>query len=146
VLANFASRLANGRPPTIFEDGHQRRDFVHVEDVARAFQLAMTSGGIGQEVINIGSGHSYTIRRVAELLAEAMGVPEIAPEILGRARTGDIRHCFADISRARDLLGFEPLHRLEDSLADFAAWVASSQATDHNPVMRRQLEERGLVA
>jgi dTDP-L-rhamnose 4-epimerase len=146
VLANFASRLANGRPPTIFEDGHQRRDFVHVEDVARAFRLAMTAPGVTQEVINVGSGHSYTIRRVAELLAAAMGVPQIEPEILRRARAGDIRHCFADISRARALLGFEPLRRLEDSLPEFAEWVAASPAVDRGPQMREQLEQRGLVA
>jgi len=142
VLANFAARLANGQRPLIFEDGAQRRDFVHVRDVARALERP----GVAGQVINVGSGHSYTISAVAALVAEAMGVPELRPEILGKARAGDIRHCFADISRARALLGFEPRHRLEDSLREFAAWVRSVRAVDKAAEMRDQLEARGLVS
>lgn len=146
VLANFASRLANGQPPLIFEDGEQRRDFVHVRDVARAFRLAMEQPQAPGHVINIGSGQCYTITEVATLLAEAMGVPHIRPEILGKARSGDIRNCFADIGKARDLLGFEPQQRLEDSLGPFAEWVRVSGAIDRGAEMKRQLEERGLVS
>ena len=146
VLANFASRIANGQAPTIFEDGQQRRDFVHVRDVARAFHLAMERPGLTGQVINIGSGRSYRIADVAHMLAEAMGSPLILPEILGRARSGDIRHCFADISRARELLGFHPRHLLEDSVFEMAGWVAQREARDHNLEMRRQLERRGLVS
>ncbi|KKB12650.1 dehydratase [Devosia geojensis] len=146
VLANFASRLINGQPPTIFEDGRQRRDFVHVRDVARAFRLALEQSEAPGHVINIGSGRAYAISQVATLLAEAMGVPEIMPEILGKARSGDIRNCFADISKARDLLGFEPQHRLESSLDELAGWVRQAQAIDRGAEMRRQLEERGLVS
>lgn len=146
VLANFASRLANRQPPTIFEDGRQRRDFVHVRDVARAFRLALEQAQAPGHVINIGSGQAYTIAEVATLLAEAMGVPEIAPEILGKARSGDIRNCFADISKARDLLGFEPQHRLETALAELADWVRQARAVDRGAEMRRQLEARGLVS
>ncbi|OQP85272.1 nucleoside-diphosphate-sugar epimerase [Rhizobium rhizosphaerae] len=146
VLANFASRLANGQPPTIFEDGAQRRDFVHVRDVARAFRLALEQPRAGGHVINIGSGQAYTIAEVARLLADAMGVPEIGPEILGKARSGDIRNCFADIGKAHDLLGFEPQHRLENSLGPFAEWVRATGAIDRGAEMRRQLEERGLVS
>ena len=146
VLANFASRLMNGQRPTIFEDGRQRRDFVHVRDVARAFRLAMEQPGAAGHVINIGSGHAYTITRVAELLSEAMELPDLRPEILGKARAGDIRNCFADIGKARDLLGFEPRFLLEDSLAELAAWVGTAEATDRGMEMRRQLEARGLVA
>jgi len=146
VLANFASRLANGQAPLIFEDGEQRRDFVHVRDVARAFRLAMEQPQAPGHVINIGSGQCYTIAEVATLLAEAMGVPNIRPEILGKARSGDIRNCFADISKARELLGFEPQQRLEDSLGPFAEWVRISGAIDRGAEMKRQLEERGLVS
>lgn len=146
VLANFGARLANGRRPTVFEDGQQRRDFVHVQDVARAFRLAMESPGAAGEVVNIGSGRSYTIERVAGLLAEAMGHPGLAPEILGKARAGDIRHCFADIGKARALLGYEPNRFLEDSLPEISAWIARSVATDRGTEARRQLEARGLVA
>ena len=145
VLANFASRLANGEPPLIFEDGEQRRDFVHVADVARAFRLALESNKAAGEVINIGSGNAYTIANVARLLATAMDRPQIAPEILGKARAGDIRNCYADIGKARDLLGFEPRFRLEDTLGELAEWVSAQQATDRSADMRRHLEERGLV-
>lgn len=145
VLANFASRLAGGERPTIFEDGQQRRDFVHVRDVARAFRLALDSDAAAGQAVNIGSGRSYSIVQVAQLLAGAMGVPEIAPEVLGRFRAGDIRNCFADITRARDLLGFRPQEPLEDSLGEFAAWVRSAPVTDRGAAMRRELEARGLV-
>ena len=147
VLANFASRLANGQPPLIFEDGRQRRDFVHVRDVARAFRLAMEQKEAPGHVINIGSGNAYTVTQVATLLAEAMGRPEIEPEIMNKARSGDIRNCFADIGKARELLGFEPRHRLEDTLGELAAWVAEAGgAVDRSAEMKRQLETRGLVS
>lgn len=146
VLANFASRLANGQPPTIFEDGQQRRDFVHVRDVARAFRLALEQQSANGHVINVGSGQAYTVEEVATLLAEAMGVPEIKPEIMHKARSGDIRNCFADISKARDLLGFKPQYKLENSLGPFVEWVRGTGAIDRGAEMRRQLEERGLVS
>lgn len=146
VLANFASRLINGQPPMIFEDGRQRRDFVHVRDVARAFRLALEQGPAAGHVINIGSGKAYAIADVATMLAGAMGVPQLSPDIMGKARSGDIRNCFADISKARELLGFEPRLLLEDTLDELADWVRQAQAVDRGAEMKRQLEERGLVS
>lgn len=146
VLANFASRLMNGQPPMIFEDGEQRRDFVHVKDVARAFRLAFEQPRAAGHVINIGSGRAYRVAYVASLVAEALGVPHLKPDILMKARTGDIRNCFADIAKARDLLGFEPRYALEDSLGEFAAWVKAEEAKDRGAEMRSQLEARGLVS
>ncbi len=146
VLANFASRIANGQPPMVFEDGTQRRDFVHVRDVARAFRLAMEKPNAAGHVINVGSGRSYSVAEVATLLADAMGAPEIKPEIMNKARSGDIRNCFSDISKARELLGFEPQFRLENSLGELAEWVRSQTVVDRGPEMKRQLEERGLVS
>jgi len=146
VLANFGARLLNDQKPLIFEDGQQKRDFVHVRDVAKAFALAMHAGGVNGQVLNIGSGQSYTIAEVARLLAEAVDREDLTPEIMGKARAGDIRHCFSDISRARELLGFVPAHRLEDSMSEMAGWLASSQAVDGGEDARRQLEARGLVA
>jgi len=145
VLANFASRLANGQPPMVFEDGRQCRDFVHVRDVARAFRLALEQPRAAGHLMNVGSGHAYAIADVASLLAEAMGVPELEPEIMNKARAGDIRNCFADIAKARELLGFEPVHMLEHSLAEFAEWVRSVGAIDRGAEMKRHLETRGLV-
>ena len=82
---------------------------------------------------------------MAELLAEAMGVPEIAPMMLDKARAGDIRHCFADIGKARELLGYRPRHLLEDSLDELAQWIRASRAMDRGEDARQQLEARGLV-
>jgi dTDP-L-rhamnose 4-epimerase len=146
VLANFASRLANGQAPMIFEDGEQQRDFVHVRDVARAFRLALEQDEASGHVINIGSGQAYAIRDVAQLLADAMGLPQMKPEIMNKARAGDIRNCFADISKARALLGYEPRFRLEDSLGELVEWVRTSEAVDRGMQMRQELEARGLVS
>jgi dTDP-L-rhamnose 4-epimerase len=146
VIAIFASRLLNGSPPLVFEDGTQRRDFVHVEDVANAFVLALESETAAGQVFNIGSGGSITIAEVARELATAMGRADIAPHILGKVRAGDIRHCFADITRARTMLGFEPHRSLHDSINELAVWVRRQQATDRAVEARRELESRGLVA
>lgn len=146
VLANFASRLANGQHPMIFEDGEQKRDFVHVRDVAKAFRLALEQKQARGHVINIGSGQAYSISQVANLLAAAMDVAELTPEFLGKARSGDIRHCFADISRARELLGYEARHRLEDSLDEIVRWVRGSVAVDRGAAMKQELESMGLVS
>lgn len=145
VLANFGARLLHGQPPLVFEDGQQKRDFVHVRDVARAFRLAMENPFAAGHTMNVGSGHAYTIARVAELLAEAMGTSHIAPSLINKARAGDIRHCFAEISKARDLLGFHPEHLLEESLDELVHWIRSSGAQDRGEDAKQQLEARGLV-
>jgi len=146
VLAIFASRLLNGQPPMVFEDGTQRRDFVHVEDVARAFLAALDRPEAAGGVFNIGSGQDMSVAEVAERLARAMGRERIGPEITGKARTGDIRHCFADISLARDRLGFAPRRGFDDGLPELAAWVERQRAVDLVAQARRELEARGLVA
>jgi dTDP-L-rhamnose 4-epimerase len=145
VLANFGARLLHGQQPLIFEDGRQKRDFVHVRDVARAFRLAMENPFAAGHTINIASGHSYTIDHVARLLSQTMDVPHLQPRILNKARAGDIRHCFADIDKARALLGFHPCHLLEDSLGELVSWISTSDARDHGEDARQQLETRGLV-
>jgi dTDP-L-rhamnose 4-epimerase len=145
VLAIFASRLLNGKPPAVFEDGRQRRDFVSVSDVARACQLAMERPASAGEVLNVGSGRSYTIEEVGRRLARVLEREEIEPEITGKYRVGDIRHCFADITRARDVLGFEPRVALEDGLAELAAWLERQVATDRVEEAQSELAARGLT-
>jgi dTDP-L-rhamnose 4-epimerase len=130
----------------VFEDGHQRRDFVHVEDVAEAFVLALERPEAVGRVFNVGSGRQYTILEVARRLAAEMGRSEIEPKVLQQARVGDIRHCVADISLARAELGFEPRRWLEDSLGELTEWVKSQRAVDRVEEARRELEQRGLVA
>jgi dTDP-L-rhamnose 4-epimerase len=143
VLAIFASRLLNGKPPLIYEDGLQRRDFVSVHDVARAVRLALETGGADGRVVNVGSGESVTVRELAEKLAAVLGV-EIEPETTGDYRVGDIRHCFADISLARELLGYEPRVALEDGMAELAEWLGGQTAVDRVDAAQDELARRGL--
>jgi dTDP-L-rhamnose 4-epimerase len=144
VLAIFAARLLNDRPPIVYEDGEQRRDFVHVTDVARAFRLALESDGADGQPVNIGSGRSTTILEIAETLARLLE-KDIEPELPGTSRAGDIRHCFADVSRARELLGFEAQTDLEDGLAELAEWLKTQPATDRFDQAAAELAERGLT-
>src|SRR5690606_33504135 len=123
VLAIFAARVLNGRAPLIFEDGVQQRDLVSVYDVARACVLALERPEAVGAVLNVGSGRAYTIRDVAARVARALGRPEIGAEITGKYRVGDIRHCFADITRAREVLGYAPRVSLDDGLTELAAWL-----------------------
>jgi dTDP-L-rhamnose 4-epimerase len=146
VLAIFASRLLNKRPPLVFEDGHQRRDFVHVHDVARACLLSLQTPQLTDEVFNIGSGESRSILSVATDLARVVGHPHLAPEVTGKYRAGDIRHCFADIRKSREQLGFSPGVDFEAGLQELAEWLADQQAEDSVEAATRELESRGLVA
>jgi dTDP-L-rhamnose 4-epimerase len=146
VLAIFSSRIHNNQPPMIFEDGHQRRDFVHVEDVAQAFVLALDHPNAPGHVFNVGSGQDRSVREVADLLAKAMNRPDIEPEITGKARIGDIRHCIADIGKIQRELGYAPSRDFSEGLAELAAWVAEQEAEDRVQEARKELEMRGLVA
>jgi dTDP-L-rhamnose 4-epimerase len=145
VLAIFAARLLNDRPPLVFEDGLQRRDFVHVHDVARACILALESDH-ADDVFNVGSGRSRTIVSVAEDLARVMGRSQMTPSITGKYRAGDIRHCFADISKSERLLGFSPRIRFEDGLDELARYLADQIADDQAEKATEELLRRGLVA
>ena len=146
VLAIFSSRLSNGQRPMIFEDGEQRRDFVYVGDVARAFADALTDPNAVGEVFNIGSGNDRSVREVALAIAKAMNRNDIEPEITGKSRFGDIRHCFCDGSKAADKLGFKAEKDFQEGLAELAEWVASQEAQDRVDQARAELEAKGLVA
>lgn len=146
VLAIFASRILNGQPPMIFEDGEQRRDFVHVGDVARAFADALEHPAAPGGTFNIGSGQDRSVREVARALGAAMGRNDLEPEIVGKARTGDIRHCYCDTTLAREALGFAARKDFDEGLADLAQWLAGQSAEDRAERAREELEARGLVA
>jgi dTDP-L-rhamnose 4-epimerase len=144
VLAIFASRFLNGRPPLVNEDGLQRRDFVSVKDVAEACRLALEVPQAAGQVFNVGSGRSYTILEVARRLAAVIGRPDLAPEITGRYRVGDIRHCFADARRAREVLGYTPRVTFEDGLAELAGWLEGQIPHDRVGEASAELAARGL--
>jgi dTDP-L-rhamnose 4-epimerase len=144
VLAIFASRLLNGRRPLVFEDGRQRRDFVSVADVARACRLALERPEANGHVLNVGSGRSVSVLEIFDELCLALDV-DAEPEVTGKARAGDIRHCFADIGLARELLGFRPEVELGDGLHDLAEWLEGQVAEDRVDAAAQELASRGLT-
>ena len=145
VAAVFASRMLNGKAPLVFEDGEQMRDFVSVHDIVRANMLAMERPESNGEVINIGCGQPISIRRVAEILAAALG-KDFEPVITQKYRAGDIRHCYADISKARALLGYEPAVTHEEGFRELADWLSQQEAEDKADTMLKELSTYGLTA
>jgi dTDP-L-rhamnose 4-epimerase len=145
VVAIFASRLMNGNAPVVFEDGSQLRDFVNVHDIVQANLLAMQRREADGMALNIGSGQPISIRQIATELGQTLGV-SVPAEIAGKYRAGDIRHCFGDISRARQVLGYEPRVRFREGLRELVAWLGSQTAADHVDDAIQQLATMGLVA
>ena len=144
VAAIFSSRLLNGRAPIVFEDGLQSRDFVHVSDIVDAAVRSLEPGRGDGSAVNVGSGSPITIRALAAVLAEELGVA-VEPEVRNTFRAGDIRHCVADIARARDLLGYEPRVSLEQGMRELVAWLGEQEAEDHVDQAAADLAERGLT-
>jgi dTDP-L-rhamnose 4-epimerase len=145
VLAIFASRLLNDRPPLIFEDGEQRRDFVSVSDIARACSLALSTPEAAGQVLNVGSGESVSVNEIARRLARILGKEHLAPEVNGKYRVGDIRHCFADITKAGKVLGYRPEVTLEAGMTELAEWLAGQTAVDSVDAAAAELARRGLT-
>lgn len=145
VLAIFASRLLNDRAVKIFEDGGQRRDFVSVYDIAQACVLAHEKRDAVGQVFNVGSGQDYTIRDIAAHVARALGKDHLEPEVTGKYRVGDVRHCFADIGAARRKLGYRPRISLDHGLVELGAWLEGQVALDHVDKASAELAARGLT-
>jgi dTDP-L-rhamnose 4-epimerase len=144
VCAIFSSRLLNGQRPVIFEDGAQARDFVHVSDIVRANMLALETDRADYTAVNVGTGRATSVGEVARLLAEGLG-RESDAEFVGKYREGDIRHCIADITRARTLLGYEPRVTLEEGIPELLGWVREQEADDRVAQATAELETRQLV-
>jgi dTDP-L-rhamnose 4-epimerase len=144
VLAIFASRLLNNNAPLIFEDGEQRRDFVSVYDIVQACRLALEVPEAAGQAFNVGSGRSVTVAEVAALVSGILG-KNVEPEICGKYRVGDIRHCFADISHAAQVLGYAPTVTLEDGMIELAEWLQDQAAEDRVLEASRELATRGLT-
>lgn len=125
VIAAFAKAVLAGKRPVIYGDGKQSRDFTFVHNVVHANLLAARrSGPIGGEVINVGCGAQISVTDLAVLVAEILGRPDLKPEYQPE-RAGDIKHSFADLARARTLLGYEPIATFEDGLAQTLGWYRS---------------------
>jgi dTDP-L-rhamnose 4-epimerase len=144
VIAIFSSRILNDRAPLVNEDGQQHRDFIYVKDVAHACRLALESEDSSGCVFNVGTGTCCTIEKLARDLARCLDHEDLEPEITGRYRIGDIRHCFADISRARGILGFRPRYSLEAGLTEMLDWLAEQTAEDLAHAASHELMKRGL--
>ncbi|HEV2059523.1 MAG TPA: NAD-dependent epimerase/dehydratase family protein [Solirubrobacteraceae bacterium] len=145
VLAIFAGRLLNERAPLIYEDGRQRRDFVSVYDVARACRQSLERPDRAGRTLNVGSGESVSVLEIADELAAVMGCEQIAAQVTGKYRVGDIRNCFADISRAGDAIGYRPQVARSDGMAELADWLAGEVATDRVDDAAAELAARGLT-
>lgn len=145
VAAIFASRLMNRNAPVMFEDGRQMRDFVNVRDIVQANLLALNSDAADGLALNVGSGNPVTILQVAHEIANMLG-SDAQPKVAGSYRAGDIRHCYADITRISQLLGYEPSVTFRQGIAELVNWLESQQAHDHTEAALLQLTARGLVA
>jgi dTDP-L-rhamnose 4-epimerase len=145
VAAIFAARLLNGQSPVVMEDGRQKRDFVHVDDVARAVTLALGSHDVDGRSLNVGTGRPTSINEVAALIATELGREDLRPEVTSKYRAGDIRHCWADPSLARELLGFEADCQFADGgVKQLVAWVTDQHVSkQQDPTV--ELMRRGLA-
>ena len=144
VIAIFATRLLNGQPPVLYEDGEQTRDFGYVEDVARANLIAATSDMLDGRPVNVGSGRPTTIREVAEQVAEVLEVP-IEPALRGEFRPGEMRHLTSDISLARSA-GYEPQVDLADGIGRYVEWIrGQGDVRDYFAAAERVLQEKQIV-
>jgi dTDP-L-rhamnose 4-epimerase len=145
VAAIFSSRLLNGQPPLIYEDGEQRRDFVSVHDIVQALLLAAREDAAVGKALNVGSGRAVSVREVAGTLARVLG-SELEPEVTGKYRVGDIRNCYADISLAREVLGYEPRVTFEAGMEELVAWLQEQERPESTVhAHAAELAARGLT-
>jgi dTDP-L-rhamnose 4-epimerase len=144
VAAIFASRLLNDRPPLVFEDGRQTRDFIDVRDIARCCSLALARDGADGRTLNVGTGRPTSVLDVANSIARGLG-KDVEPEIANQYRAGDIRHCFADTRLARELLGFEAEIPFDRGMDDLLDWLGTQEASDTVDAAREALVARGLA-
>jgi dTDP-L-rhamnose 4-epimerase len=144
VIAIFSSRLLNRRPPLVFEDGQQTRDFVHVSDVVRANLAALDHDAANGCVYNVGTGVATSVLQVAEILAKELGFRE-PPDVTQQYRAGDVRHCVADATRIARELGFRARVPLADGMRELLGWLREQPAEDRVDQAARELQARGLT-
>ncbi|KIA83859.1 epimerase [Kaistella solincola] len=126
ILSIFSTQIKNGNPITIFEDGKESRDFVFIDDVVDATILGLEKNEANNEVFNVGTGIATDVMTVAKELSKNYGV-EVPLNISGNYRLGDIRHNFADLTKIKTVLGFEPKVSFEQGLKKFTAWVNTQE-------------------
>ena len=144
VAAIFMSMIKNNHPPQVFEDGSQSRDFISVHDIIEANILAMKNKSADYDVFNVGAGKHVTIKEVAEILAK-LYEKDIKPQVVGKFRKGDVRHCFSDITKIRNKLGFEPKVNFEEGMKELIEWAATAESNDMVEKAANELKEKGLL-
>src|SRR5215813_231574 len=146
VLAIFLSRLLAGEQPVVYEDGRQSRDFISVHDVADTALLALETDRADGVVMNLGSGELRRIGDIGRTLATLTGREDLQPHVTRQFRRGDVRHCTADIARARETLGFAPRVAWEDGLRELLEWCRGAASRDHFGRAQGELERHGLLS
>jgi len=146
IISIFSTRIRRSLSLPIYEDGLESRDFIHVDDVVGALAQSLLQPLSGYGVFNIGAGEPTSVITLARVLAKVMG-SSIEPVVTGEFRMGDIRHCYADITAARDMIGFTPTIGLEEGLRRFAAWaLAEPLEEDRLDRAVTELKARGLMS
>jgi len=144
ILSIFSTRIKNGNGINIFEDGMETRDFVYIDDIVDATILAMTVPGVSGEAFNIGTGVATDVLTVAKSLIKHYGI-DVPLTVSGNYRLGDIRHNYADISKARNILGFEPKYSFDEGIEQFCQWVNQQpvQIDNYNRSIE-EMKQKGL--
>lgn len=143
VVAIFLSRVKNNKPPIINEDGLQTRDFIHVSDVTEVNIVCLEKDNANHQVFNVGTGKPITIKKVAEIVINLYKA-SIKLDISQKVRKGDVRHCYADISKIKKALGWRPKVKFKDGISQVIAWGEGQKAVDKVDLAMKELEERGL--
>jgi dTDP-L-rhamnose 4-epimerase len=146
VLAIFLARLLAGERPVVYEDGDQSRDFISVHDVAEIALQVLTDDRADGCVLNLGSGQPRRIGDIGRTLATLTGREDLQPHVTRQFRRGDVRHCTADVARARATLGFAPRVAWEDGLRELLAWSRETTVADHFDRAHGELERRSLLS
>lgn len=144
VINVFLTRLINSKPPQVYEDGHELRDFVHVKDVILACMLAMDKESAEGHIMNVGTGQPLSLMQVAQIISQEFDGQ--SPVLTGQFRAGDIRHCFADISRAKTILGYEPRVPFSTGISEYIRQLNHRQWDDLSAIPEQELLKRGLAA
>jgi dTDP-L-rhamnose 4-epimerase len=144
VAAIFLSRLKKRQTPLIFEDGRQSRDFVSVQDIVQGCMLSLEQSSADSHVFNVGTGIPTSIKEIAKRLATELDL-DVEPVINNETRKGDIRHCFADISKIRSRLGYEPKVSIEEGLKELVEWSRNIESKDMTQQAYEELKKKGLL-
>lgn len=145
VAAIFSSRILQGKAPMVFEDGNQRRDFVHVEDVARAYLYAIEKESANGYALNLGSGNSVSVNEIAETLLALLKRDDLSVEITNKFRDGDIRNCFADVSLIKEKLGWSPNYEFTSGVKTMLPWLAAQEGVELSADSMKELMDQGLL-